>query len=134
MSLLKELRGHALTLGFNLTGAVPAESEPWKELAQFSSWVEAGYAGEMQYLKATNEAGVYKRESLQNALPWAKSSIVCALNYNTAPAYSVDQPANDNGSARGWISRYAWTAEAVATESGESLSSQAIATARGMAA
>lgn len=128
MSLLQELREHALTLGFDLTGAVPAESEPWKELAQFSTWVEAGYAGEMQYLKATNEAGVYKRESLRNALPWAKSSIVCATNYNTAPAYSVDQPATENGSVRGWISRYAWSAKSVAGESGESPSSEAIAT------
>jgi epoxyqueuosine reductase len=41
---------------------------------------------------------------LKNAAPWAKSVIVCALNYNTAPEYSIMQ--KDPG--RGWISRYSW--------------------------
>lgn len=126
MSLLEQLGGRATALGFDLAGAVPAQ--PLAELAQFSDWIEAGYAGEMQYLKSTNEAGVYKRESLRNALPWAKSAIVCATNYNTAPAYSVDQSADQNGSARGWISRYAWTAESVAGEDGEPESQQTVAT------
>src|SRR5689334_19852120 len=117
MSLFEQLGERATALGFDLAGAVPAQ--PWAELAQFSNWVEAGYAGEMHYLKSTNEAGVYKRESLRDALPWAKSAIVCATNYNTAPAYSVDQSANQNGSARGWISRYAWTAESVGGQNGE---------------
>lgn len=124
MSLLEQLREHATTLGFDLAGVVPAQ--PWTELAQFSNWVEAGYAGEMQYLKSKNEEGVYKRESLRNALPWARSAIVCATNYNTAPAYSVDQPAQQDGIARGWISRYAWTADSVA--GGDSESQQTIAT------
>ncbi len=92
-----------------LQGVVPAEGEFFPELAEFRSWIEAGHAGEMQYLKATNEAGEYRRERLRNALPWAQSMIVGAINYNTAPAYSTEQPSYDEGSARGWISRYAWS-------------------------
>ena len=128
MSLLEQLKEEASALGFDLAGAVPAEAEQWSELAKFSNWVEAGYAGEMQYLKTTNEAGVYKRENLRNALPWAKSAIVCAINYNTAPAYSINQPRIENGGSRGWISRYAWTAENVSSESEDyDVSSQTIA-------
>src|SRR5256885_6187780 len=110
-SLLQELRTTASSLGFDRIGIVPADSDSWAELAEFRPWIEAGFGGEMQYLKATNEAGAYKREGLRHALPWAKAALACAVNYNTAPAYSVDQPENENGSARGWISRYAWTAE-----------------------
>src|SRR5215475_14572392 len=119
-SLLEQLKKQASALGFDLGGVVPAREESWAELAHFSRWVEAGYAGEMQYLKTTNESGVYKRENLRSALPWAKSAIVCATNYNTAPRYSIDQPATEDGSARGWISRYAWTAErGSATQEGQ---------------
>ena len=114
--LLQELRDQASELGFNLAGVTPAESDSWVELARFVPWIEAGYAGEMQYLKTTNESGAYKRESLRNALPWAKSTIVCAINYNSAPPYSKDQHGVENGTARGWISRYAWTSEALAIE------------------
>jgi len=113
-SLLQELTAQASALGFDLSGVTPADTESWAELGHFSRWVEAGYAGEMQYLKARNEAGAFKREGLKNALPWARSAIVCATNYNTPPRYSVDQPRTENGSARGWISRYAWTAERTA--------------------
>src|SRR5437868_13963641 len=116
MSLLEQLKEEASALGFDLAGAVPAEAEQWSELAKFSNWVEAGYAGEMQYLKTTNESGAYKRENLRNALPWAKSAIVCAVNYNTTPQYSIDQPSIENGSARGWISRYAWTTKQTSAE------------------
>jgi epoxyqueuosine reductase len=118
-SLLQELRDQAAELGFDLAGVTPAEADSWAELARFAPWIEAGYAGEMQYLKTTNDAGVYKRESLRNALPWARSAIVCAVNYNSAPPYSKDQPAVEGGSARGWISRYAWTAEHLAPEQNE---------------
>jgi epoxyqueuosine reductase len=39
--------------------------------------------------------------------PWARSVIVCAINYNTAQPYST-QTGDAN---RGWISRYAWSRE-----------------------
>jgi epoxyqueuosine reductase len=73
------------------------------ELAHFAGWVESGYAGEMDYLKRRNEAGEYKRSSLEAALPWAKSVIVAAMNYNPPAPKSIEaaQP------TQGWISRYA---------------------------
>jgi epoxyqueuosine reductase len=128
-SFLQQLRERASALGFDLSGVTPADAESCAELEHFSRWVEAGYAGDMQYLKSTNEAGEYKRENLRNALPWAKSAIVCATNYNTAPQYSINQSNTENGSARGWISRYAWTAERVpaaeASDDGGSQQAQA---------
>jgi len=42
-------------------------------------------------------------------LPELRSVIVCALNYNTAHPYSTDAAAAlEDGTPRGWISRYAW--------------------------
>jgi epoxyqueuosine reductase len=91
--------------GFELAGIAPVRDLP--ELNYFPDWIEAGYAGEMKYLEARDEAGQLKRASLQSAAPWARSVIVCAINYNTAHPYSTQ--VNDPG--RGWISRYAWSRE-----------------------
>ncbi len=118
VTLLHDLQAAASALDFDLAGVVPANAESLAELSKFSSWIESGYGGEMQYLKAKNEAGAYKRESLRHALPWAQSAIVGAINYNTAPRYSMEQPKIQDGSARGWISRYAWSAISPA-ESGD---------------
>ena len=74
------------------------------ELKYFPPWIAAGRAGEMKYLEARDKQGRLKRESLAHAAPWARSVVVCALNYNTEQPYST--PASDSG--RGWISRYAW--------------------------
>ncbi len=92
-------------VGFELAGIAPVRDLP--ELNHFPDWIEAGHAGEMKYLEARDEAGQLKRASLQSAAPWARSVIVCAINYNTAHPYStqVDDP------DRGWISRYAWSRE-----------------------
>src|SRR5262249_2195544 len=75
------------------------------ELAYFPQWLDEGHAGEMHYLAAKNEAGELKRASLRTAAPWARSIVVCALNYNTAAPRSVDC----KDKSRGWISRYAWS-------------------------
>jgi epoxyqueuosine reductase len=91
--------------GFELAGVAPVRE--FDELAYFPKWIEAGHAGEMKYLQARDESGRLKRSSLSVAAPWARSVIVCAINYNTAQPYSieVDDP------KRGWISRYAWGRE-----------------------
>ena len=91
--------------GFELAGIAPVRDLP--ELNHFPEWIEAGYAGEMKYLEARDQGGQLKRASLRSAAPWARSVIVCAINYNTAHPYStqVDDP------GRGWISRYAWSRE-----------------------
>ena len=91
--------------GFDLAGVAPVTDAP--ELAHFGPWIEAGRAGEMHYMKARDEQGRLKRGALRNAAPWARSVIVCALNYNTSQPYSTQV----NHRERGWISRYAWGRE-----------------------
>jgi epoxyqueuosine reductase len=72
----------ATTAGFDLTGFAPVTTSP--ELEYFPRWISEGHAGEMQYMAARDEQGRLKRASLAHAVPWARSVIVCAINYNTA--------------------------------------------------
>jgi epoxyqueuosine reductase len=88
--------------GFELVGIAAADDAP--ELEHFPRWIAAGHAGEMKYMEARDEQGHLKRASLAHAAPWARSIVVCAINYNTAQPYSTQVP----DQARGWISRYAW--------------------------
>jgi epoxyqueuosine reductase len=88
--------------GFELVGIAPIGESP--ELEYFPHWIAEGYAGEMKYLEARDERGRLNRASLANVAPWARSVVVCAINYNTAQPYSTQ--AQDK--TRGWISRYAW--------------------------
>lgn len=92
-------------VGFDLAGVAPVAD--FDELAYFPRWISNGHAGEMKYLEARDDAGRLKRESLRSAVPWARSVIVCAINYNTAQPYSTEV----NKPERGWISRYAWGKE-----------------------
>ncbi len=99
------VRRAALEGGFDLAGIAPARD--FEELAYFREWIAAGHGGEMKYLEARDDAGRLRRESLRVAAPWARSVVVCAINYNTAHPYSTE--VTDPG--RGWISRYAWGQE-----------------------
>src|ERR1700685_2352090 len=91
--------------GFDLAGVAPAADAA--ELQHFPKWIAAGHAGEMKYMAALEDRGDLKRGSLDRVAPWARSVVVCAINYNTANPYStqVHEP------GRGWISRYAWSRE-----------------------
>jgi epoxyqueuosine reductase len=91
--------------GFELAGIAPVRDFP--ELAYFPNWIGAGYGGEMKYLEARDESGYLKRQALGVVAPWARSVVVCAINYNTAQPYSNQK--HDVGC--GWISRYAWSRE-----------------------
>ncbi|HTV81058.1 MAG TPA: tRNA epoxyqueuosine(34) reductase QueG [Acidobacteriaceae bacterium] len=107
-SLIQDL---ARQSGFAIAGiaAVPApgSAEDQAERSRFADWVEAGRAGEMEYLKRRDEAGDLLRSSVQVALRWARSVIVCAANYNSAQLRSTDPAPADAG----WIARYAWTSK-----------------------
>jgi epoxyqueuosine reductase len=92
----------ATDAGFELAGIAPVDDAP--ELEHFPRWIAAGHGGEMKYLEARDEQGRLKRASLAHAAPWARSVVVCALNYNTAQPYSTQLP----DTTCGWISRYAW--------------------------
>src|SRR3984957_17985934 len=97
----------AAEAGFELVGISPVDHAP--ELEYFPQWIASGHAGEMKYLEARDEQGRLKRASLTNAASWARSVVVCAINYNTAQPYSTQAYSSQSTDAsRGWISRYAW--------------------------
>jgi epoxyqueuosine reductase len=100
-ALVKEAAAEA---GFDLAGIAPARLGDSRELRFFSDWIAAGRAGEMAYLEARDGQGHLKRASLEHVAPWARSVIVCGLNYNTAHPRSTEC----HDPQRGWISRYAW--------------------------
>ena len=91
--------------GFDLSGVASAIGA--RELEYFPHWIAAGHAGEMKYMEARDEEGELKRASLARVAPWARSVIVCAINYNVDQPYSTEV----KNPSRGWISRYAWGRE-----------------------
>jgi epoxyqueuosine reductase len=101
-SISESIKHSARELGFGLAGIAPVEQ--FGELDYFPAWIAASHHGEMRYLESRTETGELKRSAIRLAAPWAKSVIICALNYNTAELYSTefDDP------TKGWISRYAW--------------------------
>jgi epoxyqueuosine reductase len=102
--------------GFDLAG-VAAVAETGSDVAatdeqRFADWIAAGHAGEMEYLKREDANGSLIRGDLRRSMPWARSVLVCALNYNAAspdddlPAPLSIAPADPRS---GWIGRYAWS-------------------------
>lgn len=122
-SLQQIVRESAARLGFHLGGIAPisltpdssrsADEDPptLPELASFSQWIAEGRAGEMQYLKRQDESGRFLRSSVQVPFSWARSVIVCAVNYNTDEPYSVDVDDDVTAKNAGWIARYAWSGQ-----------------------
>ena len=101
----KIVKQAATEAGFDLCGIAPATDS--RELEYFPEWIAAGRAVEMKYMESRNDQGELKRASLARVAPWAKSVIVCAINYNTDHPCSTEV----KDQTRGWISRYAWSAE-----------------------
>jgi epoxyqueuosine reductase len=112
------LRERAAEAGFDTAGvarvdAADAAADSGESAAQldaerFAAWVAAGRAGEMEYLKRRDEQGVLLRSGVQVAMPWARSVVVCALNYNASGPLSIESAP----SGAGWIARYAWSGQA----------------------
>jgi epoxyqueuosine reductase len=101
-ALTTRIKHSARDAGFDLCGIAPVRD--FKELNVFPAWIADGKHGEMKYMEARDEAGELKRASLARVAPWARSVIVCAINYNTAHPYST----HTEDASQGWISRYAW--------------------------
>jgi epoxyqueuosine reductase len=95
--------------GFDLTGIaeVPAEGTlaSVESSKRFAAWVASGRAGEMEWLKRLDNAGELVRGDLHRSMPWARSVVVCAINYNPDAPRSLDEAP----SGTGWIARYAWS-------------------------
>lgn len=99
----------ARAAGFELCGVAPVGAQgdgpaaEFDELSRFPDWLARGYAGEMKYLHDP------RRADPRRVLEGARSLIVVALNYHSPQPLSSEMPAEtDEGSPRGWISRYAW--------------------------
>ncbi len=110
--LSSRIKQCATDAGFDLCGIAPAGN--FRELGAFPIWIREGRHGEMNYMAARDDAGELKRARLARVAPWARSVIVCAINYNTAHPYSIDEQQLTSASVaskRGWISRYAWGRE-----------------------
>ena len=105
------LKEHALECGFSLAGVAAAEGATEPELqdaARFTAWVDSGRAGEMEYLKRRDAEGRLLRTGVHVAIPWARSVVICSLNYRTpGPLSREAAPAG-----AGWIGRYAWSGAA----------------------
>lgn len=105
------LKATAIAAGFDLAGLAPVppsgSPEATAEQARFAAWLAEGNAGEMEWLKRTTPEGAPIRGDLRSHLPWARSVLVCGVNYNTHAPRSID-PAPPTS---GWIARYAWSGQ-----------------------
>ncbi len=103
------LEAKALSAGFDLAGiaAVPPAGSPeeLRHRERFLRWAEQGFAGDMAWMLRAGDDGVPVRSSLHAAVPWARSVMLCAVNYNADQPNSL-APAPPGS---GWIARYAWS-------------------------
>jgi epoxyqueuosine reductase len=93
--LTDQLRNRAQELGFALVGACPAISPTG--VTKLGEWLERGYAGEMAYLAARQQAYEHPRHVLEGV----RSVLMLGLPYRTSEPRQA-QP------GQGRISRYAW--------------------------
>src|SRR5690242_7357062 len=75
MTLESTLKAHAYGLGFDLAGI--ARLGPVETARAFEAWVEAGYAGEMEYLAR----GAGKRRDSRLPYEGTLSAVVVAMSY-----------------------------------------------------
>ena len=109
---LEQVRKLAIEAGFTEAGLVPLpHRNDERDAARFKQWVGAGCAGTMRYLERRNESGRLVRSQVAVPFPWARSAIVCFVNYNSAQPRSTE-PA---GEGSGWIARYAWSSRSDAS-------------------
>lgn len=93
--LSARLRAKAGELGFTLCGICPAAAP--KHLEQFDAWLNAGYAGQMQYLADRRDAYQHPEHVLEGV----RSIVMLALPYATEEPGEVS-------AGQGRVSRYAW--------------------------
>src|SRR5947209_6551705 len=97
ISLAVRIKQHAHDLGFELAGIAPAS--PADGFEKLRSWLDQGFAGEMEYMRRHAEA----RRHPSSILPEVRSVVMVGMNY---------KPENrDQGSGlrrqHGKVARYA---------------------------
>lgn len=108
--LIDWLQAEARVCGFDRAGVAAvhgtaASHNERRDADRFTAWVDAGHAGEMEYLKRRDTGGELLRSAVQVPMNWARSVVVCAVNYFAQGPLSLDPAAPDAG----WIARYAWS-------------------------
>ncbi len=93
--LTQSVKAAAMQIGFDLVGIAPAISPAG--FPKLQEWLQAGFAGEMQYLPRREAA--YEHPS--HVLPSVRSLVLLAMNYRT------DDP-QPTGPNEGRVARYAW--------------------------
>jgi epoxyqueuosine reductase len=96
-TLAARVKTQGRTLGFDLVG-ISSVQEPLHGAA-FSEWLRRELHGEMAYMARTAPLRLHPGQ----CVPWARTVVSVALNYNTLFARDAE-----DGRLRGWISRYAW--------------------------
>lgn len=81
MNIADTIKKKAIALGFDCVGIASSEALPQDQQEAFVQWLEAGYAGPMEYLHRNLD----KRFTPQALLTQAKSIVVVGLNYNPGP-------------------------------------------------
>ncbi len=102
------LRERAGEAGFTLAGVAAADGTSAAEQMdgeRFEAWIAAGFAGEMEYLKRRDERGQLLRRAVTVAAPWARSVVLCAMQYRGEGPLSIEPAV----AGAGWIGRYAWS-------------------------
>jgi epoxyqueuosine reductase len=94
-SLSQVIRDEARRIGFELVGISPAVTPTG--VSHLQDWLQAGYAGEMQYLPNRKDA----YEHPQHVLEGVRSVVMLALNYHTQAAV-----ASCGSDAQ--VAKYAW--------------------------
>jgi epoxyqueuosine reductase len=97
-SLTARIRAWAYGLGFDGVGFAPVRESDFGEA--YSRWVEAGFAGEMQYLARPD--AIAKRADPRLAVPGARTAVVVTRNYHPTDAPEATLPPD-----RGIFARYA---------------------------
>ncbi len=87
----RDVKRHALSLGFEVCGVAPATTLP--ELQFLAEWLARGYAGDMIYLHKSSQT----RSDIRNFLPGARSVIVAGAIYNTEGPSAASRPLSGGG-------------------------------------
>jgi len=98
--LTRDLKAHALDLGFDLVGVAPAG--PSESAAAVHRWLDAGMCGDMAYMARTRDV----RSDPRNLLAGCRSVVAVAMSYRTDHPLSISDFSDDV--PRVWVSRYAW--------------------------
>ena len=108
-ALTADVKAVARRAGFDLVGIAPAVSP--QGYGQLVSWLEQGFAGEMQYLP--RRASAYEHPS--HVMPSVRSVVMLAINYNTD--YSDTCPSAFSTMPTGAILMKVWSVSATSPSS-----------------